>query len=240
MELARALAAVLGATVFDAQQRLIGNGPTVVACFAEPRPAQELQKNLQQAGFEGFVVDVAATRNERTPFMVYRFKLEEPVFRIKDADGCQDEIAYSEIDMLLTATRIAGRAETHTVTERKFSMGKTLLAGGMPMTKKVKHQEVVSIEERERVLYLCSKNRQRVLCAQNGMVYDGFGAEMKPTQEMNFNFLVSELRRRCPDAAYDDRLLKRAGQVKLLGPRLDPDTHLGLAVEILARVAAKG
>lgn len=240
IELAQALAAALEATVFDAQQRLIGNGPTVVASFAEPQPAQELLMKLQQTGFEGFVVDDETTHSKNTFFVVRRFELEEKALRIEDADGCKDEIAYSEIDLLLPATRIAGHTETHTVTDRKFSMGKTLLAGGVPMTKKVKRQEEVSIEERERILYLCARNRPRVICAQSGMVYDSFGAEMKPSQEMNFNFLVSELRRRCPVAVYDDRLLKRAGQVRLLGPTLNPDTNLGLAVEILARGAVKG
>ncbi len=240
MELAQALAAALEATVFDAQQRLIGNGPTVVACFAEPQPAQKLLIKLQQAGFEGFVVDFGETLSRSEFFVVRRFELEEKAFRIKDADGNKAEIAYSGIDLLLPATRIAGHTETHTVTNRKFSMGKTLLAGGVPMTRKVKHQEVVSIEERERVLYLCSRNRPRVICTQSGMVYDGFGAEMQPSQEMNFNFLVAELRRRCPIAVYDDRLIKRAGQAKLLGPTLNPDTNLGLAVEILARGTVKG
>jgi hypothetical protein len=58
---------------------------------------------------------------------------------------------------------------------------------------------------------------------------------MKPSGEMNFNYLVAELRQRCPSAFYDDRLLRRAEQVKLLGPLLNPDNHLDLAVEILAK-----
>ena len=239
-ELAQALAAALEATVFTAQQRLIGHGPTVVASFAEPQPAHKLLIKLQQSGFKGFVVDDETTRRGNTFFVVRRFELDEKALRIEEAGGCKDEIAYSEIDLLLPASRIAGHTEAHTVTERKFSMGKTLLAGGIPMTKKIKRQEIMSVEEREKVLYLCARNRRRVICAQGGMVYDSLDAEMKPSQEMNFSFLVAELRRRCPAAVYDDRLLKRAGQVKLLGPTLNPDTNLGLAVEIMDRGAIKG
>jgi hypothetical protein len=43
---------------------------------------------------------------------------------------------------------------------------------------------------------------------------------------------------RCPAAVYDDRLLNRAGQTRLLGPLLTPEANLDLAVEILAREAA--
>jgi hypothetical protein len=69
------------------------------------------------------------------------------------------------------------------------------------------------------------------------MVYDGLGAKMNPSREMNFNALVAELRLRCPAAFYDDRLLNRAGQPRLLGPLLRPEANLDLAVEILAREA---
>jgi hypothetical protein len=47
--------------------------------------------------------------------------------------------------------------------------------------------------------------------------------------------LISELRRLSPRASYDDRLLKRVGLARLLGPALDPETNLDLAAEILAR-----
>jgi hypothetical protein len=67
------------------------------------------------------------------------------------------------------------------------------------------------------------------------MVYDGFGAAMKLSRELNFAYLKSELRRLCPEAVYDDRLLNRLGQVRLLGPALNPESSLDLAFEILAR-----
>jgi hypothetical protein len=67
------------------------------------------------------------------------------------------------------------------------------------------------------------------------MTYDGLGAAMKLSRELNFTYLISELRRLSPGAAYDDRLLKRVGQTRLLGPALNPETNLDLAAEILAR-----
>ena len=57
---------------------------------------------------------------------------------------------------------------------------------------------------------------------------------MKLTRELNFAYLISELRRFCPGAKYDDRLLNRVGQVRLLGPTLNPETNLDLAIDILA------
>jgi hypothetical protein len=109
------------------------------------------------------------------------------------------------------------------------------MAGGIPMSRKVERQEEVTIEERSKVLYLYAGNRLPVVFSQNHMIYDGLGAAMKLTRELNFTYLISELRRLSPGAVYDDCLRNRAGLVRLLGPALDPETNLDLAVEILSR-----
>jgi hypothetical protein len=74
-----------------------------------------------------------------------------------------------------------------------------------------------------------------VIFNRAAMNYDGLGAAMKLTRALNFSHLTNELRRLAPQACYDDRLLKRAGLVRLLGPALSPETDLDLAFEILAR-----
>jgi hypothetical protein len=233
-ELAQAFAAALEVTPFDARQRLIGGGPVVAASFADPHQAGTAAEKLQRSGFAGFVLDASAVRSGGR-FVVRRFELGESGLRLESADGRRGEIAYGEIDLLLPCTCIAGQTESRTVTERKFSMGRTLLAGGVPLTKKVKRQEEVATEEREEALYLFAGRRPPVVFPQNGLAYDGLGAAMKLSRELNFVYLKSELRRLGPNAAHDDRLLKRTGQVRLLGPALNPETNLDLAVEILAR-----
>ncbi len=238
-ERAQALATALQVTAFDARQRLVGKGPAVVATFAEPEPAQALLMNLQQAGFRGFVVDAPAARARDPFFIVHRFELAGAMLHVEEAAGRTSRIPLGEVDLLLPATRITGQAETQTVTERKISMGKTLMAGGLPMSSKVERRELVAGEVREKVLYLCVDHQPRFIFPQNSMVYGGLGTKMKPSREMNFIQLVTELRLRCPAAGYDERLLNRAGQARLLGPVLRPEANLDIAVEILAREAAE-
>jgi len=234
-ELAQKLAGVLGVTVFDARQRLVGKGPAVVGSFADPGLAQSILMALKQSGFQGFVINASTLSTEKPNFVVQRFILEDEALRVAGVDGRNGAIAYSRIKLLLPAMRISGDTQTSTVTERKFSMGKTLMAGGLPMTKKIQHKQVVSGEEREKLLYLCIGERTRVVCPQSGMSYNGLGQGMSPSGEMNFNYLVAERRQRCPSAIFDERLLKRAEQAKLLGPLLNPDNYLDLAVEILTK-----
>jgi hypothetical protein len=239
-ELVEALAAALGITVYEARPRMIGGGPSVVASFADPELALALAKKLNQSGIATLILDAAAVRSSADYFIVRRFELNEWSMRIETSDGHWAEIPYTEIDLLLPGTSIVGSSETKTVTERKLSIGKTVLSGGIPMTRKVEHQEEAASEERRKVLYLYAGKRSPVFFSQNGMTYDGLGSAMKLSRELNFTHLINELRRFCPEAVYDDRLLNRIGQVRLLGPALNPETNLDLAADILARSLRRG
>ncbi|MDD2540026.1 MAG: hypothetical protein PHH28_03155 [Desulfuromonadaceae bacterium] len=234
-ELVQALAGVLGITAFEARQRMIGAGPAVAASFADRERARTVAKKLEQDGFATLIIDAMAVRSRAGDFIIRRFQFNKMSILIETGDGQQKEIPYEEIDLLLQGTSIAGTSELKTVTERKLSIGKTLLSGGIPMTSKVERQEEITTEERGKVLYLYADTQSPVIFRQNGVTYDGLGAAMKLSRELNFTYLISELRRLCPAADYDDRLLTRAGQTRLLGPTLNPETNLDLAAEILAQ-----
>ena len=234
-ELVQALSGALGITAFEARQRMIGNGPAVVANFADPEQALALAKKLNQNGISTLVVDAAGDQGKAGHFIVRRFELSDAALRVETGDRQRAEIPYGEIDLLLPATSIVEYSEKKTVTGRKFSIGKTIMASGIPMTKKVERQEEVTTEERRKVLYLYAANRPPIVFSQNHMIYDGLGKAMQLTRELNFTYLISELRRLSPAAVYDDRLRNRAGLVRLLGPALDPETNLDLGAEILAQ-----
>ena len=64
---------------------------------------------------------------------------------------------------------------------------------------------------------------------------NGLGDAIQLTRDLNFSYLKTELRRLAAKSRYNDRLLKRAGLVRLLGPALNPEADLDLAFEILSR-----
>ena len=234
-ELVQALAAALGIMAFEARQRLIGGGPSVVASFGNLQLANGLAANLNQYGFKPLVIDATGVRMRSGVHIVRRFDFFERTLKIETLTDQQTTIPFEEINLLLTGMSVVGYSETKTIVEQKFSMGKTLLAGGIPMTKKVERQEEVSSEESEQLLYLYSNDRPTALFSQNGMNYDGFGAGMKLSRKLNFAHLISQLRLHAPDAAFDDRLLNRANQVRLLGPAQGREASLDLAAGVLAR-----
>ena len=74
---------------------------------------------------------------------------------------------------------------------------------------------------------------------ESALTYESFGPRRQPTRAANFAALLAELRRRCTAAVFDERLLTRAGQARVLGPALPPDEHLDVAVTLLERVLPK-
>jgi hypothetical protein len=207
----------------------------VVASFADQQQAREVAEKVDRVGIKALIVDATAASLQRCFFIVRRFKFEDHALKIEAHNGQQETLPYAEMELILTGISVVGFSETKTIVEKKFSVGKTLLAGGIPMTKKVKRQEEVSNEESDQILYLYAHDRPAAVFSLNGMNYDGFGTEMKLTQKLNFSHLISQLQLHAPGAAFDDRLLNRNGQVRLLGPAQGIQANLDLAAEILAQ-----
>lgn len=234
-EIVQALAAALGIIAYEARQRLIGGGPSVVASFADQQQARILAVKLQDCGIKSLVVDAAAVRQRSSAVIVRRFMFEGSALQIEGHTGQQDRLPYAEMRLFITGTSVMSFSETKTVVEKKFSLGKTLLAGGIPMTKKIERQEEVTSEESEQVLYLYANNRPTAIFSLNCVNYDGFGAEMKLSRKLNFSHLVSQLRLHAPGTPFDDRLLIRNSQIRLLGSAQGREASLDLAAEILAQ-----
>ncbi|MDD5285887.1 MAG: hypothetical protein PHD54_08505 [Desulfuromonadaceae bacterium] len=232
--LIQALAAAAGITLYEMRQRMIGGGPAVVANFADRQPALAMAARLDQCGVATLIVDSGELCCNAGRFVVRRFEMKELELYIEANDGQSAGIPYDEIDLLLPGIRILGETETKTVTERKFDLGRTILSGGIPLTRKVEHQEELNREIRDNVLCLYADERPPVFFSQSSVLFEGLGAAMKLSRELNFAYLKSELRRLCRTAIYDDRLLNRLGQLRLLGPAQNPETNLDLSFDILA------
>lgn len=233
-EVAGIIAATLGILVYEARQRIVGGGPAVLACLADPAAATTLAESLSRAGIPTLVFDREELRKQRRPFPVCRFELGAQALEIESGDGESGTITYDTIELLLVASCSTRTQSTTTVTERKFSLGKTLLAGGIPMTKKVSREESVFSDQRDESLWLYAHGRGPFIFERSALNYEGLGSAMQMSRDLNFVHLKNEVRRRAAQARYDERLLNRGTLVRLLGSSLSPETDLDLAFEILA------
>lgn len=235
-EVAKTIADLMGSLVFEAQQKISSGGPAVLVNFADPTQAEALAAKLCAEDVPAFVVDTEGVRDKNQLLFVRSFVLGEKSLQLELSDGENHEIDYSSIELMLVANNSSGESQTSdTVTKRKFSLGKTLLAGGVPMTKKIKSEESAVAGDRDETLWLYVHGQATLVFNRGELNYIGLGDAIQLTRDLNFSYLKSELRRLAVKNRYDDRLLKRPGLVRLLGPTLNPEADLDLAFEILSR-----
>ena len=226
----------LETVAFEARQKLSGGSPVVIATFADEDHARALVASLTQEDLPAFMIDSEDVRKQKSPCYVHRFVLGEEALKVESREGDSYEIQYGAIDLLLVAICKAGEIQTSGIEiNRKFSLGKTLLAGGLPMTKQVKTEKIVTVEERDESLWLYTHDRALFIFDRPVMNFDGLGEAMQFTRDLNFAHLKNELKRLAPRARFDDRLLKRAAMIRLIGPALNPEVDHDLAFEILSR-----
>ena len=231
---AEIIAAALNILVFEARQKITGGEPVTIASFADQNQAEELATKLNNAEVPALVIDPQRVRNHNRQQHASHFELGEQTLQIETFSGELLNIRYETIDLLLLATCCADQVES-TSTQRKFSLGKTLLAGGLPRTKKIKITETLKAEERDKTLWIFTCTGETLVFTCNVMSYTGLGEARQMTRELNFTYLLKELQRSAPQARYNDRLLTRVAQVQVLGPILSPESDLDLAFEILSQ-----
>jgi hypothetical protein len=236
--LAEALAAVLGATVYEALSRLRspGKGPFVVGVFAAIGPAEELLKKLRTGGFEAALLKEDEIETEAVGFVVRKFRFSGDALVVESREEESLAIDYSSIDLIIRGTSISQSTTSEIVKEKKFDPGMALLTGGLKLTKTTEKTIESTAQTRESFFYLYAGDQQMLIFREGGLSYDSLGTAMQPTRQANFTYLLEELRRRSPEAIYDDRLMNRAGQVQLLGPSLSPEKHIDIATSLLAKV----
>ena len=235
-ELPQKIAAAMEMLVFDVRQRLAVGSPVVMTSYADPQRAASIAEQLTRDGVPCLLIDTEQLRAKNAPLLVRRFRLTDAALQFELSDGRSTQLPYAEIGLILPATTLVEQGETTTtITGRKFSLGRTLATGGIPMTKKVTQKVKVSHSERDELLCVHAPGKKMLLLCRGVLDYAGLGEALQMSRTLNFAHLKNELIRRAPAALVDERLLQRAAQARLLGPFFDPDKNLDLAYVVLAR-----
>ena len=236
--LAGVLARSLGVTELEVLSRLRapGSGPVIVRIFADHDPAERLAGQLESGGFNAVVLSSAEIDAEAGRLTVRRFALDAQQLQAGSTDGGKLAVACRDVEVILRGTGITTRTETETTKKRSLSLGRAVLTGGLVMTKTTKTVREITTGEREGFLAVYTADKSILDFRENLVSFESLGPQMKQSRSENFSYLAAELRRRCPGAVYDDRLLSKAGQAALLGPTLSPEKHLDVATALLAKV----
>jgi hypothetical protein len=116
-------------------------------------------------------------------------------------------------------TKSAELSSEHT--EKKFSLGRAALTGGLVMTKSKTVSQRDTVQEREQVLYVMHQSGTgHVILRESRLRYTGLGARIGRSSSENFATTIALLREGAPQARFDDRLLRHrraAGSIAVAG-----------------------
>jgi len=235
--LAVRLAAVLGRTLLEARSRVSepAGGPSVLATFGEAGPAEELAEELRSRGFSVLVLPSAAVGTEAQRLVVRSFELGPGSLTVQPRHGRAVEVPWQDVRLLLRGIVRVQHKRTQMVEQRKLSLGRAVLTGGLMVTKTVKSTKHEIRVENEGFLHLYPASGPPLAFRQAELNFAGLGPGLEPSVAANFARLVKVLRQASPRAVYDERLATLPGQARMLGPSLPPERHLDLAVTLLAR-----
>ncbi len=234
---AAALASALGITMYEALSRLRspGNGPFTIGVYAEQERAMQIEEKLRSTGFRAVVLTEAEIATELSPLIVRKFVLSENELAVATETGESLHMTFQNIRLILRGIGIVRGTATETVKNRSVSLGRAVLSGGLMLTKTTKTVQEVATEERVAFFTIYAGGMPVLVFRENCLLFDSLGPALQPSRALNFTYLIAELRRRCPNAQYDERLLTRPAQVALLGPTLNPEEHLCVATALLAK-----
>ena len=235
---APALASALGITSYEASVRLrvSGSGPLMIATFGERTAADEVNRKLEASGLTTVMISDEESASAQKEFPVRTFRFNDHTLHAESRQQETLAVDYRTIFLIIRGTGIKQETSIETTKERKFDLGKAVLTGGLIISKTVKTTERKITEEREGFLFVYAEGVLPLVFREGALDYSSFGPALQPSRIANFTALLAEIRRRSPQARFDDRLTTMAAQVQLLGPSLDVQKYLGVAIKLLVSV----
>lgn len=205
---ARALAADLGGVPYDHRLKLAAGVPAIVLSTPDLEAARTCAQRISARGHGVYACsgeDVFAADD-----MVLLRKFEFAPDALVSLDGTGARLPWDDITALVRATHRTSTETTTTVTEKKFSASRAIATGGLMINKKTTTTTTTHASDSQAVLYIFGK-RGTVpwLLREQHARYDALGDAVTLHSLENFQLVVAELRRRAPQAVFDERLMTR-------------------------------
>lgn len=118
------------------------------------------------------MLDQDEIETESAQFIVRKFRLDNEAIYVESGNGQSLTVDYGNIDLFLRGTGIAGKTEIETSKERKFSLGRTVLSGGLVMSRTKKVMREIKTEEREGFFNIYSRSLPAIVFRESALVYD--------------------------------------------------------------------
>jgi hypothetical protein len=229
-------AAVAGLAVPDAARLLAGILPRVLVRATSE--GARLVAELEAAGFVAFAVEESAVTTDAQRVVARNLELAGQGVVAVDGRGQRHTCPASAFGTLLRGVRFVETTEVEKTTQRKLSLGKALITGGLAVTKKVETTSERTISAKEAFLLLQrSDGLPEILLCERRLNYQCLGPDLQPSALGNLIALLARLRAMAPQAALDDRITRPGFLAGLPPLALDP---VDLAIALVTKALERG
>jgi hypothetical protein len=233
-----ALCAASGLAPYEARSRVrvLDRWPGVLASVADLPRAIEMEARLRHAKFDAWTMP---GMSGASVFVARRFSIVGDVLTVGSAAGDTLQIATASSRMLLAATDF--RIDIDQVLEHEpgaSTVGALAARAflGLPNRASIARPVERKRERRERFVRLFAPGVPQVEFRASALQYAALDdIPVAPTRVENFARAMQRLRTAVAGVPWDDRLLTRSAQIRVLGPGLPPQRHLDLAIALLTR-----
>lgn len=226
----QALVEVTGASLYQARMRLghLLGWPGVVASAATREEAQSVAERLRRAGLDAW----SLPRQVRsTAVLARRYALDERVIAVECDGGLPLRITLDEVRLLLRVRHVTSERTSAIAAQISYDVLRLVDSPLQTFTPPTSSSRLVARE----FVRMYAAGHPTVVFALDALQYAAGSETLQPTRTANFAQAVQSLRTSCSRARYDERLLTRAGQLRVLGGMLRPEEHLDVAIRLLAR-----
>lgn len=228
-EEAPSLATDLGITPYEAGLMLRAALPAVVLRTDARERALDLLGKLRGRNHETVAFDASHVAASDAMAALRSFRFDPDAFVNVATNGSETRLPYAGLFAIVRATHATSTTTVEKHTERKLSLGRAALTGGLMPTATTKKETKHTTEEREFVLYLFRNDGPPWIVRASKTHYEGLGPSRSPSTPENFQQLLKRLRETAPHAIFDERLLSIRGTI-------DPSS--ASKMDLLAHVVA--
>jgi hypothetical protein len=208
--LVRSVATVINKSPSYTRLLLAGEVPKVIAHYESIQVAESIIQNLRELGLVAIACKDSELRQFPQTFKAQTLEFREKEVLFRDSAGREKRIVENNVFLILVG-RIETSVEVETTKPKtKFSLTGTLLAGGIPIWRRVAEKTMArSIQaEYSARLYEPESPVPSVEILQQHMNYSFLGAKVAASSFANFGAVVLRLREVFPQAIFDNRLEK--------------------------------
>jgi len=188
-------AALCGLAMMEVRSRCAGVLPRVLVRQAPEAEARRLAAGLEALGFRTFAAEVRQIPSDAQRIVARQLEWTDSGFAVTDGRGTRHDCPFSTLALLQFGFRATSHSEIVKSTERKFSVGKALMTGGLAFSKTVeKVTEQVSTTREFCILAARTEGLPAIILYELRLGFQCLGAGLKPSRYLNLKALLERLR----------------------------------------------